>query len=402
MIWNEPRFRRHACSLSRIIALALSLVFFTLTVCGQTKPAQTPPGKYPSRELHGGIEISPRGAQGIGLRITGEDDTLNLSILYSELILSPLMATDGKFSPESIRDAVVTVQKLMRRLQQDFKIPADNIYIIGTAALIATNMQDLTKEIQSRTGRTITLLDVETAVQLSIAGSIPRRYKLNNRWYDNRNSSLLVEVSANNVQGGYQVNRMSEFGGGQTFDFVTFDIHKGSLGVVNDANKTAGAQADRQAFARSTQSLMEASVRASLRAEATKKLGVTTRKKVYLGGPFIRILVLALYPEDQRTYIPITTNDINAFYSRLITDPDKLLSPDLSKIQSDEFRQLQETGLQTAKVAFSVKEMIAGAEMLRAIASELEFQNKQLFFPRFHHLGRILSFVRLQPEEAAR
>ncbi|MFN0109030.1 MAG: hypothetical protein ACKVZH_09295 [Blastocatellia bacterium] len=400
MIWNDPQFSRHAISKVQLVIFALSIVCFVLPAYGQTKPVQTPPGKYPARELHGGIEISPRGAQGIGLRITGEDETLNVSILYSELILSTLTVTDGKFTPESIRDMTVTVQKLMRRLQQDFKIPVENIYITGTSGLIASNVQELVNEVRLKTGRTMTLLDVETSVQLSIAGSIPRRYKLNNRWYDNRNASLLIEVAANKVQGGYQVNRMSEFGGGQTFDFVTFELPKGTAVVASEANKTAGAQADRQAFARTGQSLMEGSVRAPLRAEATKKLGLTTRKKVYLAGPIVRIMMATLFTEDQRTFIPITTNDINTFYNRLIADPDKLLSPDLSKIQSDEFRQIQENGLQTAKIALSVKEMIAGAEILRAIASELELQNKQIFFPRFHHLGRILSFVRLQPEEA--
>ncbi|MEK7829742.1 MAG: hypothetical protein AAB401_01575, partial [Acidobacteriota bacterium] len=146
-------------------------------------------------------------------------------------------------------------------------------------------------------------------------------------------------------------------------------------------------------------SLMENSIRAPLRAEATRKLGLITRKKIYIAGPIVRIMAATIFTNDTRTFVPITTNDINTFYNRLIADPEKLLNPDLSGVQNEEYRQRLETGLQAAKIAFSTKELIAGAEILRALASEMELQNKKIYFPRYNHLAQILSFVRLQPEE---
>ncbi len=401
MIWNDKKLcerspRKTILNLCLLIGL---MPILTVIAFGQTRPAQRPQGGFSQRELHGGIEINMRGAQGIGLRISGEEENFNVSILFTELILSPMTVSEGKFTPESIREMVVAIQKHMRRMQQDYRIPLENIYLTGTPSLIAGNLPELANEIRLRTGRTITLLDVESAVQLGISGSIPRRYKLNNRWYDNRNISLLIEVMGNKVQGGYQVNRMSEFGGGQTFDFVTFEIPKGSLGVTAEANRIAGAQADRPAFARVSQSLMENSIRAPLRAEATRKLGLITRKKIYIAGPIVRIMAATIFTNDTRTFVPITTNDINTFYNRLIADPEKLLNPDLSGVQNEEYRQRLETGLQAAKIAFSTKELIAGAEILRALASEMELQNKKIYFPRYNHLAQILSFVRLQPEE---
>jgi hypothetical protein len=38
-------------------------------------------------------------------------------------------------------------------------------------------------------------------------------------------------------------------------------------------------------------------------------------------------------------------------------------------------------------------------ETLKAVASELEWQEKQIWFARFGHLGRLLSYVRLQAEK---
>ncbi len=354
----------------------------------------------PSRELHGGIEINLRGAQAIGLRISGEEENFNVSILYTELILSPLATNEGKFTPESIREMATAAQKHVRRMQQDYRIPPEQIYITITPSVIAANVAELVSEIRTRTARTVTPLDVETTVQLGISGSIPRRYKLNNRWYENRNISMLVEVMGNKVQGGYQVNRLSEFGGGGTYDFVTFEVPKGSLGLAAEASKLVGDKADRATFARTTSSLTEKFIRAPLRAEAQRKLGLSTRKKVYLAGPIMRIMSATILLDDTRTYVPVTTNDINSLYNQLVNDPEALLTPDLTRIKSEETRQLVQNGLQAARIAFTTKELIAAAEILRALVSELELQNKKIYFPRYHHLSHILSFVRLQPEEA--
>ncbi|MEK7833877.1 MAG: hypothetical protein AAB401_22505, partial [Acidobacteriota bacterium] len=133
----------------------------TVIAFGQTRPAQRPQGGFSQRELHGGIEINMRGAQGIGLRISGEEENFNVSILFTELILSPMTVSEGKFTPESIREMVVAIQKHMRRMQQDYRIPLENIYLTGTPSLIAGNLPELANEIRLRTGRTITLLDVE-------------------------------------------------------------------------------------------------------------------------------------------------------------------------------------------------------------------------------------------------
>ena len=367
---------------------------------GSTVRAQTAaPSKFEPRELHGGIEINMRGAQAVAVRITGEEENYSVTILFSENILAPLAVQDGKFTPESMREMVAAVQKHIRRMQRDYRIPPDQIYLTGTPNLVAANVTELAAEIKAGVGRSVTLLDVKSAVELSLTGSIPRRYRLNNRRHDNRNISLLIEVMGNKVQGGYQVNRLAEFGRTDAYDFVTFEVPTGSLGLRAEANKIAGDKADIAAFSRATQALVESLIQAPLRNEAARKLGLTSRSKVYLAGPIMRLLVATLHPDERRTYVPLTVSDFNTFYYRLLTAPEKLLNPDLSKIRDEEWRTRIETGLQTARIAFSTKELLAGAEILLAVARELELQNKTIIFPRYNHLAQILSFVRLQPEE---
>jgi hypothetical protein len=42
------------------------------------------------------------------------------------------------------------------------------------------------------------------------------------------------------------------------------------------------------------------------------------------------------------------------------------------------------------------RQLIAGAELLRAMADELKWQDKKLWFARLGYLGCLLSYVRLQ------
>jgi hypothetical protein len=51
------------------------------------------------------------------------------------------------------------------------------------------------------------------------------------------------------------------------------------------------------------------------------------------------------------------------------------------------------------KSAFTPQQLAAGAETLRAVASELEWQGKQIWFARLGYLGCLLSYVRLQAEK---
>jgi hypothetical protein len=55
--------------------------------------------------------------------------------------------------------------------------------------------------------------------------------------------------------------------------------------------------------------------------------------------------------------------------------------------------------MQAVKSAFTPQQLAAGAEALRMVASEFEWQGKQIWFARFGHLGRLLSCIRLQAEK---
>lgn len=350
-------------------------------------------------QLHGGIEIGSKGVKAIAIRITEEDEDYSVKILYAEIVNTTLVQTkNGKFTPEAIQDTANAVQRFYQRLQQEHRVPKDHIYIVVSSGVAGDNPQELSDEIARRTGQTPPFLEVDTEVQLTVAGAIPKRYKSGRIWYDNRGISILIDIGSGNTKGGYQQLRQIAVGNAG-YDYVTWGINKGTVTYTNEVSQSAGETADYAAFAKSSQALSEALLRAPMRNEVARKPGLLNRRKVYLSGGIIWAMATLLHPEDRRTFTTLTIDDINNFYNRAVVDPDALLEPDLSRITNAALRDEASREIESVRNTFTPKNLIAGAEILRAVAAEMKLTGKRMYFVRYGHLAWILSYVRLQAEK---
>src|SRR5262249_37326507 len=113
----------------------------------------------------------------------------------SEIVRLTLWRTSGgAFAPQASTDAAQAVLTLLTRLRQQYRVPTERIYFIGTSRLGADHPPDLISVIRRTAGLTLTFLDAPTEVQLSIAGTIPRIGKSGATTIDNRNTSVLVDI----------------------------------------------------------------------------------------------------------------------------------------------------------------------------------------------------------------
>lgn len=379
-------------------ASLMASVFLLFALSPLALPIHAKNAFQTAEELHGGIEVGSKGIKAIGLRITGESDNYSVKVVYAEIINTTLVQTkNGLFTPEAIRDTANAIQQFYQRLKGEYRIPTENIHIVISSGVVGNNPQDLSSEIVKRTGQTASFLDVDTEVQLTIAGAIPRRYKVGAKWYDNRSISVLIDVGSGNTKGGYQQMRQLPFGN-PTYDYVTWGITKGTVTFTNEINKAAGDSSDYKAFANSANTLTNEWIRSPLRSEIARKPGLLNRRKVYLSGGIVWAMATLLHPEDRHSFTPMTANDIISFHNRAIADPESLLDPDLSRITNAALRQEAEREVESVKNTFTPKNLIAGAEILRSLAVEMNLTGKKMYFARFGHLAWILSYVRLQAE----
>jgi hypothetical protein len=211
-------------------------------------------------ELYGGIEIGSKGIKATATLVSNNENGYNVKLTYAEVInATALQLEDDKFSPETIQATALAVQKLLTRMRQEYKVPLERIGVIGSSGLRADNRQDLIQAIKDQTGVTLSFLDVETEVQLSIAGAIPQRYRAKSGWADNRGQSVLLDIGNDNTKGGYQVIRQMG-AGAPDYDYVTVVIPKGTSAFTNEINQATGETADLAMFTQRAKMLSSTSI----------------------------------------------------------------------------------------------------------------------------------------------
>jgi hypothetical protein len=377
-----------------IFWMAFLPLLFSGIAFGQA--ARLAPAALDVSELHGGIELSPRVVRAIAVQIPA-DGNIKVLFSYSLPLTAPSYVRDGKLTPEYIKDAAQTVQKAFLQLQLQYKVPEYQIYILGLSDFTAPNTSELGAEIRENTGRNTAFINAEAETELSIAGTIPRRYREGAKTFDNRGGSLLLDIGSAAIRGGYQQIKLDPQGAPE-FEFVTWNIPRGLTAFSGEVGRDAGETADLSAYAKRAQALGATSIRSLLSAETSRKPPLLGRRKIYLTGGIVWVMMTLLHPEDQSNYSTVTMEDIDQFHTRALIDPESLLNPDLSKIRDEAYRGEMRRARDTIKQTYPPKLMLAGAEMLKAIGAEMQFENRTVIYPRYAWLARILSYVRLKPE----
>jgi ribonucleotide monophosphatase NagD (HAD superfamily) len=349
------------------------------------------------RELFAGIELGSEGIKAIAIRISKNEDGPGVKLVNSEVIDLSLELSGGVASATEVAErAAVAVARLQSQLQQQYSVPPEQVYIVGRSGIDAKLQEELATAIKKRTEKAVAFLDQATETQLSIVGIIPKRERVGSTLIDNRSSSVLIEVGNHSTRGGYELLRYSPVA---QYDFVTMNLSQGTISFTNEAIKAIGANGDWTALIQQLRALGAGSLRDALRNEIMSKPGLLNRKRVYLTGGIVSAMATLLFPEERQTFVPITTKDISTFATNVVRNQQSLLNPNLSDIGDRKARQEVEKELAEVKGRFSSQQLIAGAELLRIIANELNWQDKKLWFARFGHLGFLLSYVRLQAEK---
>jgi len=352
-----------------------------------------------NEKLHGGIEIGSKGVKATAINFTRKGSGYDVKVLYAETINTTIMKVkDNKFTPEAIGETVQAVQKMFTKMQQEHQISPERIYIVGSSGLRADNKQDLVAEVKKATGKAMSFLSVEMEVQLSIVGTIPQQRDDENRLVNERHAAMLIDIGSGNTKGGYQQVTTATATGIPVDEFVTVGIPYGTVTFTNEASRYHKDDADLRAFAVDALTLSPKLLNEALSKEVAKKPGLVMRERLYLTGGIVWAMATLLHPENRRSFVPLTVDDINRFHYLARTDVNSLLNPDLSHINDEARRQEAKKEIDAVKATFTPRNIIAGAEILSAVSTEFKLQNMKVWFARYGNLSWILSYVRGQAE----
>jgi len=347
-----------------------------------------------STEVYAAIELSADGAVVAALQFSKHEEEPGLKLIYSEIIkFSLARSIDGEFSPKASVEGASTVQKLLLRLRQDYNVPDEHIYLLGSSELGADHPQDLVSIVNKMTGKELSFLDPATEVQLSIVGTIPQRERVGSSWIDNRNTSVLIDLGSYNIRGGYQLLKYSP---SPQYDFTTMTIPHGALSVSNQLTKSGGLTGGWMTLIQEAKVLCAGPFREALRKEREGKPGLFNRKRVYLTGSTAWAFATLLYPDKRDNYIPLNPEDIEMFSEKVARSPWNLLNPSLSYLRDRGVRREAESEVKSVRDNFTPQQLVAAAELLKTMADELNWREKKVYFARMGHFGCILSYIRLQ------
>jgi hypothetical protein len=321
----------------------------------------------------------------------------DIKTVYKEMTrLSLGRISGGDFPPQASVDAAKAVLSAQIRLRQQYRVPVDHIYLIGSSGLKEDHPKDLATIIRNTTGLELEFLDPVDEVQMSIAGTIPRIIKNGATSIDNRNTSVLLHIGGASTQGGYEMLKYSA-SDSPSFDFIAMSIPQGVVSYTNEISRSVGSNnATLFPFIREVKSSGAMSFRQALRKEMEAKPGMMHRKRVYLTGNLAWAMATLMFPADRSNFVSITYDSIVQFADRMGRSPKEVVSQDLSFIRDRKMRQEVQQEIEEIKATFLPQQLIAGAEMLKATAEELRWQDKKITFARLGNLGCLSSYIRLK------
>jgi hypothetical protein len=339
-------------------------------------------------ELYGGVEVGARGVKAVVVDLARGGDGYAQTVKMTDTVNTALtadLAKNGRFNADALRDTVKAVEGLHGRIRSEFKVPPERIWVAGSSGLFSAirDKEDLVKEnraalaeaVEKAVGGKMGFVSDEREAELSIVGVVPRAQAA---------EAVLLDIGSGNTKGGYR---------GADGKFVTLSVPFGTVSF-GDRVKTAAAKSGLE-IVRQAAASRDLEMTPALRQALVGKEGVAARRRVYLSGGAVWAMAAFTHPGDASAYLEVTPKDIDAFEAAVRGDPKGVPSPDLSGVKDEETRKRAEAEWERVKKATSAERLLAGAEVLKALADAVELgaKDKKLYFARDAYLGWLLPYI---------
>jgi serine/threonine protein kinase len=353
------------------------------SIAGTNAPTATKPGDRcsasglakKSGNLYGTIEVGSSGIKGQVIQelAAANDEGFKLISRNDKIAERNANAVD----PKAQTEAVTAVNAMYREMQEKFSIPCEQIVIYGSSGLAqkAPHKEDLAKAIEQETGKSVEFITPEAEAKYIFDGVVPT-------W--RRNNVFQIDIGSGNTKGAY-------LQAAQATEYQIFIVPLGTKTFTKEIASNQG-QADFTQAAVTTKGTV---LVPQIRDMVQRKPGMQTIPRVYLSGGIVWALSTLIRPcmkeqsiqtKEERVsrFSRIYAEDINTFYNNVTRDRKRLFQPDLSACSAEQKQQVEKDIAKIQKDVFSSDNLIAGAEILRALSQELKFAEKErMFFARY-------------------
>jgi serine/threonine protein kinase len=397
---DRPQRKKGAIILGAIAGLALLGVGVQMNKPGSNNPVTTNPkgddsqptgaaDRCKTQELdktsgntYGAIEI---GSKGVKVAVIQKLDTPNDAGFRHKALehrIKPrnVNAINGKNKDDTIK----AIEEIVTKMGTDIHIPCEKIVIYGSSGFDSKAPSPYKKEliagIETATGRKVDLISPADEAMYVFEGIVPD-------WW--RDKVISVDIGSGNTKGAFLKtdNKTLE----------TYVVPVGTADFSREIKKNS-PKSDMKKFIETAKEQKNSVVIPGIKKVIDPKSAVfKPDRRIYLAGGISWAMTTLINPcakeqnifrdkeERVSSYTKLQVIDIDLFYNNATGDRKTLFNPDLRACTTEQKKKAQEdiSKIQESiisadgkKGVFSEEDIIAGAEILRAVSQELKFSEK--------------------------
>jgi hypothetical protein len=332
------------------------------TAMGATPPAGVTPNPG---ETYGVIEVGASGIKGVVVQTTAPDPENPPVKVLKEY--APLDKNAFHWDADASGRVAESVEQMHQEMEKNFT-PIHHLFVVGSSGVPDGVRSNLAESIRNKVHAEMEFINVEKEISLEFSGIVPaKRY----------NQVVLIDIGSGNTKGAY--NEHSEGGAA----LKTFQLPWGTKTWAHEINVTRG-DGD---FGLAAHVLGENKLLPGIRQFSRENPDLNNRRRVYLAGGITWAMCRLLHPFDQGSWVRVSDSDIDAFYERVKNDPGALLDPDLSQAPKglagerlETAKKKAESEIARVRDVFSKDQLLAGAQILKALKDTMAFDKKDAIF----------------------
>ena len=147
--------------------------------------------------IFAGIEIGGKGIKMSILEVTNiKKGNFTVKSYWSDNVgIARGISIDGNLSEEDMDRAVAVVTSNYKKIQDEFKVPVENIFLVGSSGVaMAKNTSVLTTMLKAAVNKDIEFIDSKTEGRMLLKGCVPPVDYAN---------SMVLDIGGGNTKGGY-------------------------------------------------------------------------------------------------------------------------------------------------------------------------------------------------------
>ena len=324
-----------------------------------------------NENLYGGIEI---GSKGVKMSVLDVDNIkkgdYEVKSFWTENVgIARGIAIDGQLAQEDIKRAAEVVLANLLRIKNEFKVPENNIFIVGSSGVaMASNTKDLIDSIRNLTGKDLDFIDAQTEGKMLLKGCIPPM---------NYITSTVLDIGGGNTKGGY-VDTYNN----NNFVFFPLSFDYGTITLTETINKKTKLDTTADFIEKLFGMLPK--LREKIKLMYNSKPLALDKENLYLSGG----AVWAFYTLYNGTE---AKSNFNAFTLDDVINYDAMIKNNYNK-----FEDLAKTNKEVERVlkTYSQKHLIAASTLLLVCLEDIpSINDKKLYFAKQGQIAWLVSYI---------